>query len=105
MKPFKLCRVCGKNYCESGYCSECRTKDDTRATIAAREVMDRKVVTATTASAIPAGTVTILFPTINTCEVLQEGSIFTVITDGTYETCPHCGSLILKVTVEQKEGD
>jgi hypothetical protein len=42
MKPFKLCRVCGKNYCESGYCSECRTKDATRATIAAREVMDRK---------------------------------------------------------------
>ena len=42
MKPFKLCRVCGKNYCESGYCSECRTKDDTRATIAAREVMDRE---------------------------------------------------------------
>lgn len=44
MKPFKLCRVCGLNYCESGYCSECRTKDDTRQTITAREVMDSKVL-------------------------------------------------------------
>jgi hypothetical protein len=43
MKPFKLCRVCKKNYCESGYCSECRTKDATKATIAAREVMDKFV--------------------------------------------------------------
>jgi hypothetical protein len=41
MKPFKLCRVCGLNYCESGYCSECRTSDAARATIAAREVMDK----------------------------------------------------------------
>jgi hypothetical protein len=53
VKPFKLCRVCGKNYCESGYCSECRTKDATRATIAVREVMDRKVVKTNTVSAMP----------------------------------------------------
>ena len=39
MKPYKLCK-CGR-YCESGYCSECRVKDDTRATIEAREVMDK----------------------------------------------------------------
>jgi hypothetical protein len=39
VKPFKLCK-CGR-YCESGYCSECRTKDASKATIAAREVMDK----------------------------------------------------------------
>jgi hypothetical protein len=42
VKPLKLCRKCGKNYCLSGYCSFCRDKDATARTIAAREVMDRK---------------------------------------------------------------
>jgi hypothetical protein len=40
MKPFKKCK-CGR-LCATGYCSECRTKDDTARTIKAREVMDRK---------------------------------------------------------------
>ena len=42
MKPFKLCRVCKVNYCATGYCSECRTKDATARTIKAREKMDRE---------------------------------------------------------------
>lgn len=103
VKPFKLCRVCGLNYCESGYCSECRTRDASKATIAAREVMDRKLVKTDTVSAEPTGSVTV-FPTINGYEVLQPGAVVTIITDGSYEICPHCGSLILKATVEQKEG-
>jgi hypothetical protein len=41
VKPFKLCRKCGKNYCLSGYCSFCRDKDATAATIKAREEMDK----------------------------------------------------------------
>jgi hypothetical protein len=40
VKPFKQCK-CGR-LCATGYCSECRTKDDTARTIKAREVMDRK---------------------------------------------------------------
>jgi hypothetical protein len=40
MKPFKQCK-CGR-LCATGYCSECRTKDDTVRTIKAREIMDRK---------------------------------------------------------------
>jgi hypothetical protein len=42
VKPYKLCRVCKVNYCESGYCADCRTIDATKATIAAREVMDKE---------------------------------------------------------------
>ena len=42
VKPFKLCRVCGKNYCLSGYCSFCRDKDATARTIVTREKMDRE---------------------------------------------------------------
>lgn len=41
VKPLKLCRVCKVNYCISGYCSFCRDKDATAATIKAREEMDR----------------------------------------------------------------
>jgi hypothetical protein len=44
VKPLKLCRKCKVNYCLSGYCSFCRDKDATKATIAAREVMDRAAV-------------------------------------------------------------
>lgn len=40
MKPFKQCK-CGR-LCATGYCSECRTKDDTARTVAAREKMDRE---------------------------------------------------------------
>jgi biotin synthase-like enzyme len=103
IKPLKICRVCGKNYCVSGYCSFCRDKDSTAATIKSREIMDRKAVKTTTVSAEPAGNVTV-FPTINGYEVLQPGAVVTIVTDGSYETCPHCGSLILKATVEQKIG-
>lgn len=42
VKPLKLCRKCGKNYCISGYCSFCRDKDEREATIAAREKMDKE---------------------------------------------------------------
>jgi hypothetical protein len=96
VKPLKLCRVCGKNYCLSGYCSFCRDKDATARTIAAREVMDRKPVITNTVSAEPSGT-TAVFPAKNVFEGFMG---VTIVTD----TCPNCGSLILKATVEQKEG-
>jgi hypothetical protein len=102
MKPFKLCRVCKKNYCISGYCSECRTKDASAATIKAREVMDREKFGTNTISAEPAGTVTI-FPSVAFGECLQPGESVIIVTDGTYEQCPHCGSLILKASVQQNK--
>ena len=44
VKPLKLCRVCKKNYCLSGYCQFCREKDERAATIEAREETGRKAV-------------------------------------------------------------
>ncbi|RCX20919.1 hypothetical protein DFR58_101121 [Anaerobacterium chartisolvens] len=41
-RPFKYCK-CG-TLCATGYCSECRARDATVKTIAARERMDRAAV-------------------------------------------------------------
>lgn len=63
--------------------------------------MKKDEVLTTTCSAIPSGTVSAI-PYVTYGEGLQEGNSVIVITDGTYEKCPHCGSLIFKATVEQK---
>ena len=34
---FKLCRKCGVNYCETGYCCHCREKDKSEKYIKAHQ--------------------------------------------------------------------